>query len=142
MAAMVAPCERWGSEALWPASIGYDRSSWARAELCAPYAFDGRPDAQAFWVRHMARLAAILTRSGPNYLKLAMSIVLPSSSSIQTSRRPYFAGPHTFRRPFAAYAINGINRLIVGISRFYEPTHMHVLRLDTLDGCHVHLCGQ
>ena len=29
-------------------------------------------------------------------------------------------------------AMNGIARLTVGISRFYEPTHMHVLRLDTL----------
>jgi hypothetical protein len=26
-------------------------------------------------------------------------------------------------------ARNGIDRLTVGISRFYEPTHMHVLRL-------------
>ena len=29
-------------------------------------------------------------------------------------------------------AMNDIARLTVGISRFYEPTHMHVLRLDTL----------
>jgi hypothetical protein len=29
-------------------------------------------------------------------------------------------------------AMNGVDRLTVGISGFYEPTHMHVLRLDTL----------
>jgi hypothetical protein len=28
-------------------------------------------------------------------------------------------------------AMNGIDRMTVGISRFYEPTHMHVLRIDT-----------
>src|SRR4029077_8039054 len=63
------------------------------AQCALVHSLGGRKRMESFCITDGPTMWAVflhLARPGPNYLKLAMSIILPSSSSIQTSRRPLF----------------------------------------------------